>query len=109
MPRLGDQVPVRVGDSVELGLFNGFVEAGVQGVQDVHDGDEGGGGGSRLNGDTPGEAGCDHLHDLSGRVGGGHRKVGVVDADLIWVRWPGNVKTDTLGVGEEVMKRGRGR
>ena len=82
------------------------MEAGVQGVQDVHDSDEGGGG--RLNGDAPRKAGCDHLHDFSGWVGSGHREVGVVDANPVWVRRPGNVKTNTLGVGKKVMKRGRG-
>ena len=104
MPGLGDQVPVRMGDGVELGLLNGFVEAAVQGVQDIHDGDEGGGGGSRLDGDAPRKPWCDNLHDLGGWVGSGHREVGVVDADPVWVRWPGNVKTNTLGVGKKIMK-----
>jgi len=40
MPRIGDQVPVGLGDGVEFGLFNWFVQAIVQGVQDIQDGDE---------------------------------------------------------------------
>ena len=98
-----------MGDGVELGLLNGFVEAGVQGVQDVHDGDEGGRGDGRLNGDAPWKPGCDHLHDLGWWVGSGHREVGVVNANPVWVRWPCDVKANTLRVGKKVMKRGRGR
>lgn len=104
MPSLGDQVSVRVRDGVELGLLNGFVEAGVQGVQNVQDGDERGGGGSRLDSDAPGESGRDHLHDLSGWVRSGHREVGMVDTKPVWVWWEGDVETSTLGFGKEVMK-----
>jgi hypothetical protein len=109
MPRLGDQVPVRVGDGVELGLFNGLVEAGVQGVQNVQDSDEGGGSGNRLGGDDPGKPGCDNLHGLSRRVGSGHRKAGVMDTKLVWVWWEGDVKAGVLGFCEEIVKRGWGR
>ena len=44
---------MRLGDGVEFSLINGLVEASVQRMQDIQDGDEGGGCGDRLNGDAP--------------------------------------------------------
>lgn len=109
MPRIRDRVPEGFGDGVELSLLDGLVQAGVQGVQDIHDGDKGRGGGSRLDGDAPGKPGCDNFHDLSRRVCSGHRKVSVVDVEPVWVWWEGNVKTNTLRASEDVMKRGWSR
>ena len=108
MPSVGDQIPVRPGNGIELGLFNGLVQAGVQRVQDIQDGDEGRGGGSRLDDNAPGKPRRDNMHNLSWRVCSGHRKVRVVDLELelVWVWWKGNIETNTLWVGKEVMERG---
>jgi hypothetical protein len=109
VPSFGDRVPIRLGDSVEFSLLNGLVEAGVQRVQDIQDGDDTGGCGGRLDNDTPRQSGRNDLHELGRRVGSGHREVGLVDTESVWVRWERNVETDALGVGKEVMKRGWGR
>lgn len=109
MPSIGDQVPVGLGDGVELGLFNGFVQAGVQGVQDVQYGDKRKGGGGRLDSNAPGKPGCDDAHDLGRRVSSGHGKMRVINMESVWVWWKGDIEANTLWVGKEVMERGRGK
>lgn len=108
MPSAGDQVSIRPGDGIEFSLLNGFVQAGVQGVQDIQDGDEWRRGSSGFDGDAPGKSGCGHFHGLDRRVCSGHRKARVRDAKSVRVWWEGNVKTSTLRVGKKVMKRRRG-
>lgn len=98
-----------LGDGVELGLFDGLVQAGVQGVHDIQDGDKGRGGGSRLDDNAPRKPGCDNIHDLGRRVCSGHGKVRVVNVESVWVRWKGDIKTNTPWVGKEVMERGWGK
>lgn len=105
MPGIGNHVSVRPGDGVELSLLNGFVQGGIQGVEDIQDGDERRRGGSGFGDDVPGESGGDNFHDLDRRVCSGHRKVRVGDAKPVRVRWEGDVKTNTLSVDKEVMKR----
>ena len=105
MPSFGDRVPVRLGQGVEFGVLNGFVQVGVHGVQDIQDGDEGGGS-SRLDSDAPRKSGRDNCHDPCWRVCSSHRKVRERDAEAVRVCWEGNIKAGTTGVGKEIMQRG---
>lgn len=85
------------------------MQAGVQGVQDIQDGDERRRGSNGFDGDAPGKSRCDNFHDLHRRVCSGHRKAGVRDAKPVRVRWEGDVKTSTLGAGKKIMKRRWGK
>lgn len=108
VPSVGDKVSVGVGNGVELGTFDGLVQAGIQGMQNIQDGDKGGGG-SRLNSKVPGKPGCNDIHDVGWRVCSGHGKMRMMNMKSIWVWWEGDIKMSTLWVGKEVMKRGWGK
>ena len=68
-------------------------------MQDIQDSDERGGCGSRLDGECPRQPGCSNLHELDWWMGSGHREVGLVDTEPVWVRWKCNFETDALGKG----------
>lgn len=82
------------------------MQAGVQGMQDVQDGDKGRGGGGRLDSDAPGKPVCHYFHDLGRRMRSGHREMGKGDAEPVWVWGERDVKACSLGVGKEIMKGG---